>query len=116
MKLRNLFFVAAMAGLFSACSNEMDNAIDNGNGEQTKAEAYASISFTMPAGAVTRADAQVTPGTSAENNINEVYFLLYKDGKLAQAPVKRERADFAPGSAAGGYQTQSKQKSNRKIY
>ncbi len=103
MKLRNLFFVtAAMAGLFSACSNEMDNAIDNGNGEQTKAEAYASISFTMPAGAVTRADAQVTPGTSAENNINEVYFLLYKDGKLAQAPVKRERADFAPGSAAGG--------------
>lgn len=103
MKLRNLFFAAAaFAGLFSACSNEMIDGTDNGQDQQT-AEAYASFSFSMPAGSSTRAEGDVEVGTSSENNITEVYFLLYNktNGNLAQDPEIRLRADFTPVTTGG---------------
>lgn len=104
MKLRNLFFIAAAcAGLLTACSNEieMDELSKGDNTEVVTGEAYATFSFVMPSATSTRAG-ETVDGSSEENNISNVNFLLYNktDGKLAlNSPATR--ADFTPTSENG---------------
>lgn len=80
MKLRNLFLASvACAGLFTACSNEMDEVIDNGgNGTNNAGVAYATFSLQMPAGmSSTRAAADTEVGSNEENNVSEVTLLFF---------------------------------------
>lgn len=92
--------MVACTGLFTACSNEVDEVIDNGS--DTKADAYLSVSFTMPAGATTRA-ASDNPnggekgdgneeGTTAENAVTDVDMYLFniaEDGTIGTLGLKR---------------------------
>lgn len=106
MKLRNLLFIAtaACAGLFSACSNEieMDEASKGDNTETVAGEAYATFSFVMPSGSgasgrsITNVD-----GTSEENNITTVNFLLYNADGTLFTNIAKVRADFTPVSVNG---------------
>ena len=74
MKLRNLFLAsAAIAGLFTACSNEMDEAVDNG--AQAKEEAYVSFAIQMPSSAATRAVPE--EGSLEESKVSEVTLLFF---------------------------------------
>lgn len=74
MKLRNLFLAsAAIAGLFTACSNEMDEAVDNG--AQAKEEAYVSFAIQMPSSAATRAVTE--EGSLEESKVSEVTLLFF---------------------------------------
>lgn len=94
--------MAACAGLFSACSNDLIDEVNPGNEttDGTK-DAYASVSFVMPSSGLTRA----TPtsgqngdgseiGTSTENNFNDVRILLFKDGVLLTEYTELEKGDF----------------------
>lgn len=107
MKLRNLFLASvACAGLFTACSNEMDEVIDNGGNETNNTgEAYASFSYTLPngGGTNTRADqasAGTEIGTDAENKVNEIAFVLFNEptGTLNKI-VTLSRDKFGPAGA-----------------
>lgn len=96
MKLRNLFLAsAAIAGLFTACSNEMDEAVDSG--AQAKEEAYVSFAIQMPGSAATRATTVNTEeGSSGESTVSEVTLLFFDssaphnltDIKTISAPTK----------------------------
>ena len=92
MKLRNLFLASvACAGLFTACSNEMDETIDNGGNGTNKAEAaYATFSLQMPAGmSQTRAGATTEDGTAVENMVSEVTLLFFNsDGGRSLTDIK----------------------------
>lgn len=98
MKVKSLILaMAACAGLFTACSNEMDEVTGNGNGNETKADAYMSVSFTMPGTNQTRATGGENgddneEGTEAENKVTDVDLYLFEvddDGKITTLGLKR---------------------------
>lgn len=112
MKLRNLFLASvACAGLFTACSNEMDEVIDGNNGTNNAGEAYASFAYTLPnSGAATRAQdtSGSEVGTNTENNVKEIAFILFNDADGAfKQVVTLDRSKFTPagGGASTTYQT-----------
>ena len=89
MKLRNLFLASvACAGLFTACSNEVDEVIDNGgNGVENAGEAYASFAIQFPSAAGTRAAAQEV-GTTEENTVKDVTLLFFDASNKNLADIK----------------------------
>lgn len=105
MKLRNLFLTTAVcAGLFSACSNELDNVIDNNGPDAANKDAFMQINFAMPAsgGTTVRADEQTEAGTDAERGISSVA-LIITDGSLKITDkVTLTAADFSPVGTTGG--------------
>lgn len=112
MKLRNLFLASvACAGLFTACSNEMDETIDNGGNGTNKAEAaYATFSLQMPAGmSQTRATAPETEvGTDAENKVSEVTLLFFNTADHSLTDNKTiALADLTPNANNTVYTTEA---------
>lgn len=94
--------MVACAGLFTACSNEVDEVIDNTPEQGTKADAYLNVSFTMPSSSATRAYADngeqgTEAGTDAENQITDAYVYLFKDNALAVA----KKLEIIPPSTSG---------------
>lgn len=80
MKLKNLFFASvAVAGLFSACSNEMDEIVDNNGGNQPAIEGSAYASFSLQFPAATRALDTEEVGTTEENAVKEVTLLFFEE-------------------------------------
>lgn len=103
MKIKSLILaMAACAGLFSACSNDLEDATSgNGNTTDGKKDAYASVSFIMPSAAGTRANpaggqAGDGPevGTDNENKFKTVSVLLFKDGVLLTESKELAFSDF----------------------
>lgn len=104
MKIKSLILaMAACAGLFSACSNELTDEVNGGNETTTDVkDAYASVSFVMPNVAGTRATP--TPGqggdgtevgSDSENAFDNVKVLLFKDGVLLTEYKELKKSDFA---------------------
>lgn len=110
MRLRNLFLATvACAGLFTACSNEMDNVIDNVDGATpTTKDAFVQIGFALPAsGASTRANDDET-GTTAEREITSVALVIADaTGKVTDF-VELNGTDFSPESVGGQPGTSNK--------
>lgn len=80
MKLKNLFFASvAVAGLFSACSNGMDEIVDNNGGNQPAIEGSAYASFSLQFPAATRALDTEEVGTTEENAVKEVTLLFFEE-------------------------------------
>lgn len=102
MKLRNLFLASvACAGLFAACSNAMDEVIENKQEqEQVDVDAYASFTFVMPAGSGARALA-TEDGSSEENNFTSVKILLFKADGTAGDAFTLGRSAFTPTTTGG---------------
>ena len=100
MKIKSLLLaMIACAGMFTACSNDLDEVASD-NGQNTEKNAFASFSFLMPAGTGTRAAGGEQgdgsqQGTLEENQITNVYILLFKGENLAQVETLG-RADFTP--------------------
>lgn len=105
MKIKSLILaMAACAGLFSACNNDIITD-ENGNGQDSEKNAYASFSFVMPASSSsTRADNPLggpngngsEVGTQDENEITNVSILLFDaTSKLVQIE-ELKRTDFTP--------------------
>lgn len=109
MKLRNLFLASvACAGLFTACSNEMDEVIDNGgNGTNNAEVAYATFSLQMPAGtSSTRAAADTEVGSDAENLVSEVTLLFFNTTDHSLTDSKTVTlAELTPNANKTVYQT-----------
>lgn len=115
MKIKSLILaMAACAGLFSACSNELTDEANGGNETTTDLkDAYASVSFVMPNVAGTRATDDkgdgVEVGTDSENAFNSVRVLLFKDGVLLTEYAKLTKDDFKEGKD-GNYVTYTTKK------
>lgn len=104
MKIKSLILAMAVCAGFAACSNEVDEIIDNGNVPETKADAYLSVSFTMPNSPNTRGDGyhdgnDTEVGTDAENKITDAYVYLFNnaDSKL----FKAQKLTIIPPSTSG---------------
>lgn len=104
MKIKSLILaMAACAGLFSACSNDLvEDATTTGNTTEGKKDAYASVSFVMPSAAGTRSNPTggqggdgVEVGTEKENEFEKVSILLFKDGVLLTEHTTLERSQFS---------------------
>ena len=77
MKLRNLFIAtAAIAGLFTACSNEMADVV-NTNNPLNEGTSYASFAIQMPSAAATRAANDTEAGEDKENQITDITLLFF---------------------------------------
>lgn len=101
MKLRNLFLAsAAIAGLFSACSNEMDEATDGG--AQSKEEAYVSFAIQMPSSAATRAADEA--GSDEESKVSEVTLLFFDKVSHNLVDIKNI-STFNEGTTSNVYNT-----------
>lgn len=77
--------MVACAGLFTACSNEVDEVI--GNGPDTKADAYLSVTFSIPNGISTRATGGENGdgeeiGTDVENEVKTADIFLFQNNRL----------------------------------
>ena len=85
MKLRNLMWGACACILATGCSND-DVAVDNGsNIMQNDGEAYVKVRIAMSDGAGSRATTTdgangYADGTATEQQVNDVFFVFYKDG------------------------------------
>ena len=103
MKLRNLFLASvACAGLFTACSNVMDEVVDNnGNGTNTEGEAYVQIGFAMPASSTTARAASTDEGLATERGITNVAIVIANGGTVVDY-IEKTNADFAPDQTTGG--------------
>lgn len=92
MKVKSLILaMAACAGLFTACSDEIDQVIGNGN--ETKADAYMTLVFTTPSSSGTGAAAgENGDGTqdaiTGEYEINDANIFLFQDDLLKQIVTK----------------------------
>lgn len=77
MKKYYYLVVAFAALIFTACAatDEAENGGDNGNGAQNMA--YASVSFTIPVSAATRATGDKEDGTAEEQKITDVAVLTF---------------------------------------
>lgn len=105
MKLRNLFLTTAVcAGLFTACSNELDNVIENNGPDAANKEAFMQINFAMPAngGASARAGEQTEAGTDAERGITSVALIITDANLKITDKVTLNSADFSPVGTTGG--------------
>lgn len=112
MKIKSLILaMAACAGLFSACSNDLIDESTTDSKQDLEKNAYASFDLVMPnAGANTRTnpnggdagDGKVD-GTSAENQFGTAQIILFTtdDNKLAQVEVLNRVADFSPTIVGG---------------
>lgn len=103
MRLRNLFLATvACAGLFTACSNEMDNVIDNVDDvTRTTKDAFVQIGFALPAsGASTRANDDEA-GTTAEREITSVTLVIADDAGKVTDFVELNGTDFSPEAVGG---------------
>lgn len=103
MKIKSLILaMAACAGLFSACSNEIDEFNPDNNQNDVK-DAYASFSFIMPnSGAATRTNPNggqngdgKEEGLGVENMVSNVNIYLFK-GDLCAQVTPLNRNDFTP--------------------
>lgn len=115
MKIKSLILaMAACAGLFSACSNDLTDEMDQKNDPTTiTGDAYASFSFVMPNGSMTRA-ANTEVGTDAENIITSANVYLFQEGKCVQ--IEKVLAnDLTPNKNNTQYTT-NKIKVNRGTY
>ena len=85
MKLRNLMWGACACILTAGCSND-DVAVDKGsNIMQNDGEAYVKVRIAMADGAYSRATTTdgangYADGTVTEQQVNDVFFVFYKDG------------------------------------
>lgn len=85
MKLRNLMWGACACILAAGCSND-DVAVDNGSNVLTNGgEAYVKVRIAMADGAYSRATTTggangYADGTLTEQQVNNVFFVFYKDG------------------------------------
>ncbi|MEG1587406.1 MAG: Mfa1 family fimbria major subunit [Bacteroidales bacterium] len=100
MKFKSLFLMALVAMAFTACSKDDDL---QGGGEdqgiEEKGEAYASLSFAMPGGAMTKASGDdkpdTDPGSKDENTIVDVLVIGFeKVGGKHSFTQKIERKDL----------------------
>lgn len=97
MKIKSLILaMAACAGLFSACSNEIEGVDENGSKEESVKDAYASFSFVMPNAAGTRAANQVEEGSAVENMVTDVNIYLFDQDGIQKQMKSLVRADFTP--------------------
>lgn len=97
MKIKSLILaMAACAGLFSACSNEIEGVDENGSKEESVKDAYASFSFVMPNAAGTRAANQVEEGSAVENMVTDVNIYLFDQAGIQKQMKSLVRADFTP--------------------
>lgn len=103
MKIKSLILaMVACAGLFTACSNEIDEVIDNGQEPSAKADAYLSVSFTMPSSSTTRAYTDGNGeevGTDAENKISDAFVYLFDNEK--NTLTKAQELNIIPPSTSG---------------
>lgn len=103
MKFKSLLFAAAFAGLFSSCSNEIDEIVsDNDNKQTEQGDAYASFSFLMPNAEATRATGGIEVGTSEENQITNVgVYMFDATTQKYSKTISLVRADFTPTTVGG---------------
>lgn len=103
--------MVACAGLFTACSDvidDVDNGIDNDDSKNT---AYLSVSFSMPtAGGSTRATAGEEgdgneEAVAGEYEISDANVFLFQDDLLKQVITKGESDFGTPVAGAGNVQT-----------
>lgn len=103
MKLRNLFFASvAVAGLFSACSNEMDEVANNSTTNETTGEtAYMQVGFGSPASAATRAT-ETEVGDKTEQNFKDVALIILNNANQVSDAILLTASQFAPEGNTGG--------------
>jgi len=102
MKLKNLFFASvAVAGLFSACSNGMDEIVDNNGNNETNGEtAYMQVGFGYPA---TSSSTRATDaGDVSEQNFTNVRLIICNSAGLITDAVLLTADQFAPEGSTGG--------------
>ena len=102
MKLRNLFFASvALAGLFSACSNEMDEVVDNSTKVENAGDAYMQIGFAFPSTSGTRATS-TDPGVTTEQSFENIALVIVNKDKTVAEYVALTKTDFSPEGNTGG--------------
>ena len=101
MKLRNLFFASvALAGLFSACSNEMDEVVDNAT---NAGDAFMSVGFSFPSATNTRANGDQEVGDKSEQSFSNIALVIVNAANTTVLEAKiLPASEFTPNGGTGG--------------
>lgn len=103
MKIKSLILaMAACTGLFSACTNELDNGSTTGPNE-TAGKAFMTLTFSTPSAAGTRASAgQGGDGsidaTADEYKITDANIFLFGEDNLLKQVVSQAGSDLTDGT------------------
>lgn len=118
MKIKSLILaMAACAGLFSACSNELlEEGNQGNNSNEITSDAYASFVFIMPnGGSATRSNPTggdegdgKEEGLGVENQVKDVNIYLFKDDECVQIQ-KLPRASFTPTNNGSAVEYKTKE-------
>lgn len=109
MKIKSLILaMAACAGLFTACTDELDNGSTT-NPDETAGNAYMTVTFSTPAGTGTRAAAGPAGDGSqdavmGEYEVDNANFFLFGEDNLLKLVVAKPAGTIKDGPATGNVQ------------